>query len=56
VRACILDILTGYLLAHRYNNLFAGRALGGHIDSRLGFALAFIDNLLDLINFLILKI
>jgi len=41
---------------HGHNNLFAGRALSGHINLRLGFALTSIDDLLDLVNFLILKI
>ena len=27
MRAFVLDILTGHLLAHGHNNLFAGRAL-----------------------------
>jgi len=55
VKTCVLDILIGRLLAYRYNNLFVGRALSGHIDMRLGFVLTSIDDLLELIYFLILK-
>jgi len=55
VYACVLDIFIGHLLVYGHNDLFAGRALGSHIDARLWFALAPIDNILDLVDFLILK-
>ena len=54
VRVCILDVCVGCFLVYGNNNLFARRALGGHIDVRLGFTLAIID-LLDLVNFVILE-
>jgi len=49
----ILNILVGHLLVHEYE-LFARWALSCHIDV-IGLALTFINDFLDLINFLILK-
>jgi len=56
VHACILSILSSYLIAHGNNDLLMRRALGGHIDVELWFALAAINDFLNLIDFLILKL
>jgi len=56
VYTCILGILSGHLIAHGNNNLLTERALGGHIDAELWFALNAINDFLNLINFLILEL
>ena len=56
VCACILDVPSGHLIAHGNNDLLMGRTLGGHIDVRLWFALTAINDFLNLIDFLILKL
>jgi len=55
VRVHIPDVYIGYFLVHRNNNLFVRRALSDHIDVRFGFALAAVDDLLYLVNFVVLK-
>ena len=55
VRAHILDVHVGCFLVHGNNNLFARRALSGYINMRLGFALATIDDFLDLVDFVVLE-
>ena len=52
---CILDIFIGCLLIYGHNDLFTERAPGGHVDARFWFALTSIDNLLNLVDFLILE-
>jgi len=55
VRVHILDVCIGCFLVHRNNNLFVRGSLSGHFDVRLGFALAAIDDLLDLVDLVVLK-
>jgi len=55
MRAHILNICEGCFLVHENNNLFVRRALSDHVDVRFGFALTAIDDLLDLINFVVLE-
>jgi len=55
VRARILNIHVGCFLVHGNNNLFARRALSGHINARLGFALTAVDDFLDLVDFVVLE-
>jgi len=56
VRIHILDVYVGYFLVYRNNNLFVRGSLSSHINVRLGFALAIIDDLLDLIDLIVLEL
>jgi len=51
----ILDKCVGCFLVYGNDNLFARGSLGSHIESRLGFALATINDLLNLIDLVILE-
>ena len=55
MRVCILNECVGYFLVYRNNNLLARGFLSGHVDARLRFVLATIDDLLDLINLVVLE-
>jgi len=55
IRAHIFDVCIGCFFVYENDNLFARRALCGHVNSRFGFVFASIDDLLNLVNFVVLE-
>ena len=56
VRVHILDVCISCFLVHGNNDLLVRRVLSGHINMRLGFALTTVNDLLDLVDFVVLGI
>ena len=55
MKARIFNVYIGCFFVHRNNNLFTRRTLCSYVNLRFGFAFTSIDDLLNLVNFVVLE-